>query len=349
MSEPYKHSISKHIRRIYCKKIIFPTIALSILASLWLIFPLYHIIVPQHLDNFDAMETHSDSRSSYIETSLKDLYFTGYTNTFFGQTTGYYYYTPWNHQCVIVLLSPHTCKEGLPYLESVTIRGKILEGNNSYFALLDNLSQDLNWTNEGISQKVNKYFISEPAFMLIANRVLMTAYFFSGVCAIVWLLFDLLCICIPVCCPACRKLKLFGKSSLLFHQAEEELAALAQSATEDMFITEHFFILLADHQISIVPIQEIIWIYKYSNPHKFLWHPMSISYTLHITAKRHFYLQCPKKVKSDIDHIIKNLSEANRKILVGFSEENRQKARNLQHYRLSLQLAKLIVFFQKRR
>ena len=121
----------------------------------------------------------------------------------------------------------------------------------------------------------------------------------------------------------------------MLSQAEEELATLPQLATEDMFITEHYFIVLANYGVAIVPIQEIIWIYKYSTLHKILWHHFSISYTLHITANKHLYIQCPKNMKSDIDGIIDYLSEANHEILVGFNEENRlkvkQKTRQLRH------------------
>ena len=127
--------------------------------------------------------------------------------------------------------------------------------------------------------------------------------------------------------PACRRLRLFGKPAVLLAQAEEELATLPQLATEDMFITEHYFIVLANYGVAVVPIQEIIWIYKYSTLHKILWHHFSISYTLHITANKHVYIQCPKNMKSDIDGIIDYLSEANHEILVGFNEENRLKVK----------------------
>ena len=59
-------------------------------------------------------------------------------------------------------------------------------------------------------------------------------------------------------------------------QAEEELATLPQLATEDMFITEHFFIEISTDGIAFVPIQEIIWLYKHSTLHKFFWYHFSI-------------------------------------------------------------------------
>ena len=80
--------------------------------------------------------------------------------------------------------------------------------------------------------------------------------------------------------------------------------------------------------------------------HKILWYHFSISYTLHITANKHLYIQCPKNMKSDIDGIIDYLSEANHDILVGFSEENRIKVRSMQHYHLRIE--KLAAFLRKK-
>ena len=81
---------------------------------------------------------------------------------------------------------------------------------------------------------------------------------------------------------------------------------------------------------AIVPIQEILWIYKHSTLHKMLWYHFSISYTMHITANKHMYVNCPKNTKSDIDGIMDYLAEANHNILVGFNEENRLKVQAVQ-------------------
>ena len=129
-------------------------------------------------------------------------------------------------------------------------------------------------------------------------------------------------------------------------EAEEELATLPQLATEDMFITEHYFIETSIYGNAIIPIDQIIWIYKYSTLHKFFWYHFSISYTLHISANKHLYIQCPKNIKSDIDGIIDYLSEANHDILVGFNEKNRLKVQEIQG--TPMHFEKFIAFLNKR-
>lgn len=346
MTEQYDHYISKHIKNVYQKRLLSPIVYLVILVILWMVLPLQHLLVPQTITRVSDLSKYLRQKDSYVQTTLKDLYFTGYTNTLFGQKTGYYYYTMWDDECVIVLLSPKTCEEGLPTIESAHIRGRVLSGNKAFDNLLASLAEDLNWTSKGITGKISPYIISEPAFMSIPSAVLMIVYFLTGVYALIRLVLDIIYIFFPVLSPACRQLSRFGKPSVILAQAEEELATLPQLATEDMFITEHYFIELAGYGIAIVPIQEIIWIYKHSTLHKFLWYHFSISYTLHITANKYLYIQCPKNIKSDIDGIIDYLAEANHNILVGFNEENRLKVQEMQNQ--PLQFDKLIAFLKRR-
>ncbi len=356
MSEKYERHISRHIQKVYCRRLGFPVLYLAFLAVLWMALPLYEILFPLPLDNSDDLNAYKNQHSSYVEANFSELYFTGYTNTSFGQTTGYYYYTLADGlsaqedgreaPCIIILLSPSTCEEGLPFMESVHIRGRVLAGNPAFQTVLENLAKDLNWTKQGISEKVSNCFVSEPAFLLHPSIALLALYFSTGIYALLCTALNILYLRFPVLAPPCRQLRRYGKPRELLAQAETELATLPQLATEDMFITEHYFIVLANYGAAIIPIQEMVWIYKHSTLHKILWHHFSISYTLHVTAKKHLYFQCPKNMKSDIDGIMDYLAEANHDILVGFSEENRLKV----HGSLPCppQLEKAVGFLQKR-
>ncbi len=348
MTENYDHYISRHIRRVCRRRLAAPVLYLIFLMILWASFPLYDILFPQELDSSDDLGAYIDHHSSYIETTFTDLYFTGYTNETLGQTAGYYYYTqPSKSQpLVIVLLSPSTCEEGLPVIESVHIRGRVLKENPAYHSLLEFLAEDLTWTKQEISKSVSPYFISEPAFLLLPCAILLTMYFATGIYALLHIIFNLIYIRFPVLAPACRQLGRFGRAKELLAQAETELATLPQLATEDMFITEHYFIVLASYGAAIIPIQEILWIYKHSTLHKILWYHFSISYTLHITARKRLHFHCPKNMKSDIDGIMDYLAEANHEILVGFSEENRLKVHGKRSF--PVQLEKVIAAFKNK-
>lgn len=332
MQENYTHYISNSIKNLYRRRLIAPILYLLFAMILWLSPQVVSSMFPANLSALQDAERMYGQGDRYVSASLEDLKFTGYTRERFHRTTGYFYYTidPDEETCYIILLSPSTCRRGVPELKKADIYGKILPADDSYDILLKNLADDLSWTDSGIRSKVNPCYLSEPDFGYLPGISLLFVLAASSASAIASVFFGLLFIFRPHLAPPCRTLKHFGNPKELLAFAEEELATLPQLATEDMFITEHFFIELSKYGIALVPIQEIIWIYKHSTLHKLLWYHFDISYTLHIVAKNRVHIHCPKNIQSDIDGIMDYLAEANHNILVGFSEENRQKAHAVQ-------------------
>jgi hypothetical protein len=323
--ENYEHFITRNIKAFYKKRLFSPIVYLLFLAVLWFVLPLENILFPTAITESSSFRSIYQSKERYVSATFRDLTFTGYTSQRFGNTYGYYYYGSWDDSCVIVLLSPDTCEEGLPNIESVTVRGKIVKSNDSYQELLAAMASDLEWTETGIKGEMPGYYFSEPDYGVILTPLLFVVYFGTMIYTFLCLLLYLLYIRFPFLSPPCQNLVVFGHPRKILEEAEEELATLPQLATEDMFITEHYFIMTSPYGNALVPIQEILWIYKHSTLHKFLWYHFSISYTMHITANKHLYIHCPKNLKSDIDGIMDYLAEANHNILVGFSEENRLK------------------------
>ncbi len=326
MADNYEHYITRNIRAYYKRRLIAPICYLLLLVLLWFIFPLESILNPLPFTAGDTLESAYKSDKQYVTVTFTDLTFTGYTSSRFNATNGYWYYGIRNHQCYIVLLSPETCEEGLPAIDSITTTCSIVKGGNLYQKLLNSLATELEWTESGISSQIPIYYFSEPDYNHFTNALLFFVYFTTGIFAVLSLLTYALFMIFPALAPACQNLVIYGNPFEQLAEAEEELATLPQLATEDMFITEHYFILTSPYGNAVVPIREILWIYKYSTLQKFLWYHFSITYTLHISANKHLFIQCPKNTKSDIDGIIDYLSEANHNIMVGFSEENRQKA-----------------------
>lgn len=330
MIQNYERYITRNIRLYYRRKLTSPIAYLLLLLALWLVFPLQSILYPEPFTAGDTPEEAYNNHKEYISVTLNDLTFSGYTSSRYGSTNGYWYYGVRQNYCYLVLLTPSTCEEGLPAIDSVTITCRIVEKDEIYTNLLAALATDLEWTESGIAGQLPNVYFSEPDYNPVSNLVLFTVYFGTGLFALLSVLRYLLFMIVPALAPACQNLVVYGNPFEQLAEAEEELATLPQLATEDMFITEHYFIMTSPYGNAIVPIQEILWIYKYSTLQKFLWYHFSISYTLHISANKHLFIQCPKNIKSDIDGIIDYLSEANHNIMVGFNEKNRIRAQAAQ-------------------
>ena len=330
MTQNFDHYISRHMRSYYQHKLIAPVIYLALLLVVAIFYPVGDMVLPPRMEKDCSLPKQYAANQRYIHMDLEHLYFTGYTKRWLDTTMGYYYYTTVGDDCVVVLLSPESCQQGLPEIENISIQAKILYRSNAVNKLYDNLAKDLSWSAAGISSTISPYMLSEPDAVDYRTRLFLAIYFATGFYALCSTVVYLLYAIWPQFSVPCQRLRHYGKPREILAQAEEELATLPQLATEDMFITEHYFIETSKYGVAIVPISEMIWIYKYSTLHKFLWHHFSISYTLHITANKRQYIHCPKNIKSDIDGIIDYLSEANHNILVGFSEENRLKVEEIQ-------------------
>ena len=321
--------IKKSIQRYYSKRILSPIIFIMALAVLFVFFPLGNMMLPRSIDLSEtSIEDYNKehSRYLYITTTFDTLYFTGYRETFLSRTTGYYYYTMTGDTVNIVLLTPKTSQEGIPTIEDLTLNVRILKDKSTRDELLGRLANDLSWTSAGIESQISPILLSEPDATGTATSLLKAAIVIGLVYALLSLLAYILWIARPTLSPPITRLAPYGHPSRILQEAEEELSTLPQLATDDMFITEHYFIETSDYGVAVVPIDQIIWIYKYSTLHKFLWIHFAISYTLNINAGKHQYIRCPKNTKTDIDGIMDYLAEANHDILVGFTEENRKLA-----------------------
>ena len=354
MIDQFDHYITKNIRSFYERKLVFPITVLFILLALSLFFPVTSLVspkvIPENVEEGDTQyqfENLYKGKDKYIVITLENLYFTGYRKEWLGSTDGYYYYTVRDDDCLIVLLDPESCQQGISTIDKITIHAEILENAATEDRLLDHLAEDLSWSKAGIVANFSSYMLSEPDCNDLITNLLRWFIILSAVFGAISIVLYLLFIAFPVLSPPVQRLRGYTRRpGKMLAEAEEELATLPQLATEDMFITEHYFIETSSYGVAIVPIQEIIWIYKYSTLHKILWHHFSISYTLHITAKHRRYIRCPKNIKSDIDGIIDYLSEANHDILVGFSEANRRKVEELQGDTEILR--KILAFLSKR-
>ena len=180
MPDQFEHYITKNIKAFYKRRLLTPILYLIFLLVLWFVLSLSAPLFPDTLDAPDTLESTYRRHEEYISATLSNLKFTGYTQSFLGHISGYYYYTMRNDECIIVLLSPNTSEQGLPEIPQVSVRAKILHGSENFDELLNHLASDLNWTENGIHNKVSQYVLSEPDYNLLGNTLLYVVFFATG-------------------------------------------------------------------------------------------------------------------------------------------------------------------------
>ena len=320
-----EHLITNTIRTYFKNRLYAPVIYLVFLGIFAFVFPIMNLIAPYDYteDSMDLQKMYQEGEI-YGNFKLYNLYFTGYTKSIANETMGYYYYTMYKDDCVIVLLDPYTCDQGKPIISALRFLGAVLHNSPTSISMLGYLATDLNWNTTGIMETVSDYCISEPDANSLPTQFIKIMYIATGLFAIASILTYSVFIAFPQFCPAVLQLWEYGKPSEILEQVEEEIATAPQLVSGDMYITEHFFAQISKTEVSIVPLAEILWIYKYAMMHNFGSNPMKINYNLYLLAGRRQLLKCPISPGEDVDGIMEYLSAANPEMLVDFTEETRK-------------------------
>lgn len=198
-------AISQSIRQTYRKRLFLSILYLLFLAALWLITPISELVFPHPVSNEVPFRELRAKHFNYISTTLTDLHFTGYTQKILGYTNGYYYYTFQDGQCLFVLLTPASCKDGLPDIDQLSVQVRVIRHFEEYDTLTQHLAEDLNWTSSGIRGQIPDDLLSEPASHGLLALLLLGLYFLSGTYALAAVFTYAVYICLPALSPPCRK------------------------------------------------------------------------------------------------------------------------------------------------
>ena len=91
MIDNYEHYITKNIKAFYKRRLFSPIVYIILLTVLWFAFSLGDILSPIHIDDSVSFEAAYKDSDRYVKTTLKKLYFTGYTMKDGNDIKGYYY------------------------------------------------------------------------------------------------------------------------------------------------------------------------------------------------------------------------------------------------------------------
>lgn len=319
MEERY---IFKSIKTYYLRHTIIPLMLVLFAVFFQIAFGVFGVLFPQHVRN----NAEISESSEYVDIVLDEIFPAGYQMLDGNSIMGNYYYGFYNGRCLYVLL-PMNATNGEPSLKNYHLFAKKMHEEADTSSITEKISSDLGWSTDSLANSSYPFILSHIGSHLFLDRLLAVVLGITLVVSLFFVIYDILSAFIPKLSPPAMRLRRYGNPEELLAIANDELSTLPQLATEDMFITEHFFIEISTFGIAVVPIDQIVWIYKHSTLHEFFGIHFNIDYTLHICAHGRFYFNCPKNTISDIDGIIDYLQEANHDIIVGFTPENKALAK----------------------
>ncbi len=315
-------NVKKHIRIFCLKHVLIPIIPLifSILLLEWI--PFSNIFLPYHIDSpADAQEAY-DNGYYYVEFNLDRALYTGYDTMKGNSPATSYYYDLDKNYCTFLQFDFENTNERSASLINYTITAKLVHGDAIYDQMIEQFASDIGWTGSGLNKISSPIIISESEYHLLRYVIFFLITITILIVSLLSILSNILYIIIPKWHPAIIKLRKFGKITI--NDIDNELNDSLILDAGHMHITKHYFVDLGRMEISIIPLDRIIWSYSHNHWNNFLHMHFKLVYTLTNITDNNMKFTSIWKNRTDTKAIIEYLHAYNENILIGHTPENKK-------------------------
>ena len=323
--------IYMHIRHICFRIISLMLIPLALFVLLLNQTPFLKVFRPFQLTYANSANTVYDSGNEYVQITLKDVTYTGYDCTRQGKRYGSYYYSLVNHSCTFIVVDTSDIKEVPATLDNYTISAKLVPHDSMLEQVLENFSQDMEWTYDGMLSVTSPIVIDETEYNLEFFRYLAFIYILVFLFILAVIIIHIIYFVFPWLYPACINFRRINHVHKGIAHVNHELNNRVIHQFGNITLTEHFLVAFTSFHLEIVPIKKIVWVYSHSRWHRILWFKSKLSYSLYITCKKNIKIYSPRNTLEDIEAVIEYFQDNYPDILIGFSKENKQEAKKIVH------------------
>ncbi len=321
--------ILDHIKNICKRKCILPVVAIVILIALLFIVPFGSLLSPKKVNGVFNLKP-SDS---FVTVSTGKMKYTGYDVKNGLGTEFSYYYALKDGKCAFALIPKdlvETSKKALAEgsvkeeINNLTFKAKVIEPNRPYKEMIEQFSKDLNWTEEGVNS-ISTGLIASSAnyhpyryiFCLIAILALIAI-------SIVRLVINYRRYKDPYSFTVCHYL---GKDERreLVDEAQEELDSENYLQINATYITENYFIDLDNSGAFIIPLKDVIWVFRLGR-RGFDIRKHTLTYTINFITRDGELMRIPKKSSDEAMAIMKSIKATEYDIITGHSDAKRNMA-----------------------
>jgi len=324
----HSKNIQNTVRLKNAFNMIFPGILLILVILFFINSPLQDILFPFHTNELSGVGTAYNRNCHYVDLTVDTLNDSGLDCIRNGKRIGRYYYAFENNYCYFFLISTKHldiyAKENGPDLstiKNINIKAKTTVNPKLLNEIINSISHDLSWTYNGMSNNTSKYLISEPDYPYIKSLIIASVFLAITVISATSVLYSLICICCPYLYKSVIKLHRYGKIREHIRLANAELLQETPLNDGHFIITNNYLMICSVSDFQIIPIDRIVWAYKFSSYHPFKYKNRKITYTLCIYGKSNISLISPHNFKVNTDLVLEHLHNHNPDILIGYSRE----------------------------
>lgn len=314
-------NIPQNIRDICKKKIPLPAFFAVLMILILIICPFINIFHPSKVDDINKVK----SSDSYVNVTADTLYYSGYNlMKRVGPDYGYYYSLK-DDQCIFAIIPINGTPE--PVIHNYSFKAKVMKPDKTYRKMLSTFSKDLNWNAEGLSSVTADFVLSSSAYHPVLYMVLLWVVLIILFISIKKLVESITGYINPTLYPVCTFLGKHVQKELI-DEAQEELLSENYLQINSMFITENYFIDLGRSQVSIIPLNEIVWCYRLGT---FSFNPKvnDPEYALHFTILSGAEISARHKTSDEALELINAIRATDYDIIIGHSEAKKKRAKRI--------------------
>ncbi len=321
-------TIRKYIKKISATNLIFPAIVLIIAIALLLLIPFGQIFHPQKASSIEELRKLYESGSKYVEFTMKDLHYTTYDYYTGNQNNVSCYYYILDEEngpsCVFFLIPQEYTNDRAEVLETYTAKAKFVSGGSRFNTFLSGFATDIGWNSDALSEISGHFAVSQYDYRPGAMLAIQILLFALAIACFGYMISNVIFILAPHLHPSCRRLKRFGLDGKDFTEIDRELSEALLIRAGQIYVTENYLIVLGKRSLWMVPLFNIVWAYKFSN-----WKPFvrknKLTYSLIIITSPKDRIVISGNKKAHTDRILHFLEENFSHIMVGYSDEIREK------------------------
>lgn len=304
---------------------IYPAILLVTAILFLVLLPFQENFAPQKLES--VWDYKSNDSSSYVYTTVDELYYSGYNiSRAFSSDYGYYY-TIKDNRCLFVLIPVSSTPEET--LENYKIYGHIVNTSekDTFKDMVAYLAEDLNWNERGLQEITADYLISNADYYPLLYFILFVLLMICTIFALYLIAIDFIHYRNPASYPVCPRMD-SKDTKRLITKAEKELKENVILNLDDLYLTEHYFIEFNNNKVVILPLMRVVWGYRMGTLNYKLRHKIA-QYNLFFTLKSGDVIVISNKSSEQTQQMLEAIRQMNLGIILGYTDTKRKKAKEL--------------------
>lgn len=270
------------IRRQHLPRLVFPLIMIIVSVVFIISNPFKKALTPHMVDSLDAIDSLYENGEEYIKCTIDKMYYTGYDYVKGNKKKAGIYYTFYNGICYYIIYPTGSTDKGTPaIIDGATFPAKLQHSEPIYDDLVRNISEMVNFTEDGLKSVSCDLFINSYAYNTNYSRFMIIGFMIIALISLIFLILLIIAAINPNYSSPVRTLKKYGDYKTLFAIAVTEYDTAVAVGRKNVFITDTFLIIITKTDTVIIPLENITWVYDYNEVyHKkgntIMYHPLCI-------------------------------------------------------------------------